>query len=100
MSCYLVKVLVSLTKVYYSEELASQRSVGIVFIIFFFVCALGILLIDEGVLDFGSERSHKDIALSVAELIGCNFILCQTLYIVPKITIFNVTCKQQCNLLT
>ena len=62
-SCYLIKVLVSLTKVYYSEELASQRSVGIVFTMFFFVCALGILLIDEGVLDFGLERSHKSITV-------------------------------------
>ena len=67
---YIVKVLASLTSVYFSHELASQRSVGIVFTMLFFVCALGILLIDEGVLEFGLERSHKDISQSIARLIG------------------------------
>lgn len=67
---YVVNVLASLTKVYFSEKLATQRSVGIVFTMLFFVCALGILLIDEGVLDFGLEKSHKDLSLSIAKLIG------------------------------
>lgn len=67
---YVVSVLASLTGVYFSEKLATQRSVGIVFTMLFFVCALGILLIDEGVLDFGLEKSHKDLSLSIAKLIG------------------------------
>ena len=67
---YVIKVLASLTGVYFSEKLATQRSVGIVFTMLFFVCALGILLIDEGVLDFGLEKSHKDLSLSIAKLIG------------------------------
>jgi hypothetical protein len=67
---YVISVLASLTGVYFSEKLATQRSVGIVFTMLFFVCALGILLIDEGVLDFGLEKSHKDLSLSIAKLIG------------------------------
>ena len=67
---YVISVLASLTKIYFSEKLARQRSVGIVFTMLFFVCALGILLIDEGVLDFGLEKSHKDMSQSIAKLIG------------------------------
>ena len=67
---YVVSVLISLTGVYFSEKLATQRSVGIVFTMLFFVFALVILLIDEGVLDFGLEKSHKDLSLSIARLIG------------------------------
>ena len=67
---YIVKVLAHLTKFYFSDDVASQRAVGIVFVMLFFVCSLGILLIDEGVLDFGLEKSHKDISTSVARLLG------------------------------
>ena len=67
---YIIHVLARLTKFYFSDELASQRSQGIVFTMFFFVCSLGILLIDEGVLDFGLEKTHKDISLSIERLIG------------------------------
>ena len=58
---YVIAELATLTSIYLSEELSSQRSVCIVFTMLFFVCALAILLIDEGLLDFGLERTHKDI---------------------------------------
>ena len=67
---YIVKVLANLTKFYFSGELANQRAIGIVFIMFFFVCSLTILLIDEDVLDFGLTKSHKDISVCVARLLG------------------------------
>lgn len=69
-SGYIIHVLAKLTKFYFSDELASQRSVGIVFTMLFFVCSLIFLVVDEQVLDFGLEKSHEDISLSIARLIG------------------------------
>ena len=69
-SGYVISILARLTKFYFSDELASQRSVGIVFTMFFFVCSLGILLVDEGVLDFGLRKSHEDLSLSLGRLLG------------------------------
>ena len=66
---YSVKALVSLTRIYLSEELAHQRSLILVFTALFFVCALGVLLIDESVLDFGLEKSHRDVTKSLSILL-------------------------------
>ena len=66
---YTFKVLFSLTRIYLSEELAHQRSLVIIFTTLLFVCALGVLLIDESVLDFGLEASHRNISKSVSVLL-------------------------------
>lgn len=66
---YTFKVLFSLTRIYLSEELAHQRSLVIVFTTLLFVCALGVLLIDESVLNFGLETSHQNISLSMSLLL-------------------------------
>lgn len=66
---YTLKVLLSLTSIYLSEELAHQRSLVIVFTTLFFVCALGVLLVDESFLNFGLERSHQNISKSVSVLL-------------------------------
>ncbi len=66
---YSFKVLFSLTRIYLSEELSHQRSLIIVFTTLLFVCALGVLLIDESVLDFGLEVSHRDISKSLSILL-------------------------------
>ena len=66
---YTFRTLFTLTKIYLSEELARQRSLCIVFTMLLFVCALGVLLIDESVLDFGLEKSHKDISKSLSVLL-------------------------------
>lgn len=66
---YTIKVLGSLTRVYFSEELSHERSIGIVFTMMFFVCALGVLIIDEGILEFRLEKSYKDINKCFAKLL-------------------------------
>lgn len=66
---YTFKVLFSLTRIYLSEELAHQRSLVIVFTTLLFVCALGVLLIDESVLNFGLETSHQNVSMSVSVLL-------------------------------
>lgn len=66
---YTIALLTRLSKVYFSAELPGERSVGVVFTMMFFVCALGILLIDEGYLDFGLEKSHRDISRSIGKLL-------------------------------
>ena len=66
---YTFKVLFSLTRIYMSEELVHQRSLVIVFTALLFVCALGVLLVDESVLDFGLESSHQNITRTVSILL-------------------------------
>jgi hypothetical protein len=63
---YAFKALFSLTKIYLSEEMAHQRSLVIVFTTLLFVLSLGVLLVDESVLDFGLERSHQNITRTVS----------------------------------
>lgn len=67
---YAFKLLFSLTRVYLSEELAHQRSLCMVFTSLLFVCALGVLLVDESILNFGLEKSHKDLCDSLSALLG------------------------------
>lgn len=67
---YAFKLLFSLTRVYLSEELAHQRSICIVFTSLLFVCALGVLLVDESVLNFGLEKSHRDLCNSISVMLG------------------------------
>lgn len=67
---YTFKVLLALTRIYLSEELAHQRSILIVFTTLFFVCALGVLLVDESVLNFGLDTSHQNISQSVSIILG------------------------------
>lgn len=66
---YVFKVLGSLTRVYVSDELSHQRSLIIVFTLLLFVCVLGILLVDESVLDFGLDKSHQKITKSLKKLL-------------------------------
>ena len=66
---YTVKVLVSLTKFYFSQELSRERSIGIVFTMLFFVCALVVLIIDGGILDFRLEKSYNEINHYVAKVL-------------------------------
>ena len=67
---YAYKLLFSLTRVYLSEELAHQRSLCMVFTLLFFVCALVVLLVDESYLNFGLEKSHRDLCRSVSVVLG------------------------------
>ena len=67
---YILFVLGSLTSVYISEELAHQRSVCIVFTSLFFVLSLVILLIDEGILDLGLQKTYSNLSKCIERLLG------------------------------
>ena len=61
--------LASLTRVYFSKDLEKERVIGVVSAMFFFVCALVILVIDESVIEFGLERTHKDMTNTLQRLL-------------------------------
>ena len=64
-----LSLLLSLTTVYFDEQLSRERSIIIVFTTLFFVFALGILLIDENTLQFRLSDSHANITQCVANLL-------------------------------
>lgn len=66
---FAVKVLASLTRVYFSEELSRERSICIVFATLFLVCSLAILLVDEEILEFQLDKTYEDITGSVVKLL-------------------------------
>ena len=76
-----LSLLFSLTTVYFDEQLSRERSLIIVFTTLFFVCALGILLIDEDTLQFRLIESHSNITHCVGKLLRAyvsdldNFVL-------------------------
>lgn len=59
---FAMKELCSLTSAYWKSEDGGERSMTVSFGFFFFVMAMGILVIDENVLDFGLEVGYKDFA--------------------------------------
>ena len=67
---YLLYILTSLTRVYMSEELAHQRSVCLVFTMLFFVLSLVLLLVDEGILDLGLDKTYINLMKCLTRLLG------------------------------
>ncbi len=67
MGCIAYFLLASLARVYYSftPQVDRFRSILIVFTSLFFVCALGVLLVDERILDFRLERTYDNISRSL-----------------------------------
>ena len=55
---YIIKLLFTLNKVYFSDELAEERNSQLVISAGLFVCLLGIMVIDEQFLDFGLEETR------------------------------------------
>ena len=66
---FALSLLLSLTRVYFDEQLSRERSLIIVFTTLFFVFALGILLIDEETLQFRLNESHANITKCVGKLL-------------------------------
>ena len=64
-----LSLLLSLTTIYFDEQLSRERSIIIVFTTLFFVFSLGILLIDENTLQFRLTNSHSNITQCVAKLL-------------------------------
>lgn len=52
----LSKELASLTAAYWHEEDSGERSMCISFGLFFFILAMGVLIVDESILEFGLEK--------------------------------------------
>jgi len=75
-----IKVLGSLTRVYFSEVLSHERSIGIVFTMMFFVCALGVLIIDE---NSGWRRAIKTSTNVSLNCLKHTFVILRTLDYFP-----------------
>ena len=67
---YTVGVLVTITTVYFTDELSTERSLCLVFTAFFLVCAMAVLIVDESSLEFGLDRSHKLLTKSFMNITG------------------------------
>ena len=52
------KELMSLTAAYWRSEDGGERSMAISFGFFFFILALGVLIVNERILDFGLEPGY------------------------------------------
>jgi len=59
---FAIKELYLLTAAYWKSDDGGERGMTISFGFFFFVMAMGILVIDESVLDFGLETGYKDFS--------------------------------------
>ena len=84
---YAVKVLGSLTSVYFSEQLSRERSICIVFATLFLVCSLAILLVDEEILEFKLDKTYADMTRSVAKLLETQVTKTSKIIIIPKWTL-------------
>lgn len=78
-----VSLLFSLTMVYFSEELSRERSIIIVFTTLFLVFALGILLIDENMLQFRLNDSHTNITRCVGKLLHAYILDLDSFVLLP-----------------
>ena len=59
---FAIKELVLLTAAYWKSEEGGERSMSISFGFFFLVMAMGILVIDESIIDFGLNSGYKQFA--------------------------------------
>lgn len=59
---FAIKELYLLTAAYWKNDDGGERAMTISFGFFFFVMAMGILIIDESVLDFGLESGYRDFS--------------------------------------
>jgi len=59
---FAIKELYLLTTAYWKSDDGGERSMTISFGFFFFIMAMGILVVDESILDFGLEVGYKDFS--------------------------------------
>ena len=67
---YNVGVLVSITTMYFTNDLSTERSLCMVFTAFFLVCAMAILIVDERNLEFGLDGSYNLLVKSFVNVTG------------------------------
>ena len=63
------KVLYSLTAMYFRTEDSGERILCVLFGFFFLVLAMGILIIDEGTLDFGIVKGYRNFSTEAQEFL-------------------------------
>ena len=66
--CYVTRSLVSVTKVYIAH--LQERWICLLMALFFLVCSLTVLLMDEELLEFGLEDSHRQLAKALKKVAG------------------------------
>ncbi|XP_065646385.1 transmembrane protein 161B isoform X3 [Hydra vulgaris] len=85
---FCLKELFSLTSAYWKTEDDGERSMTLSFGIFFFIVAMGVLIIDESVMDFGLEKGFY-------HFVGNLEIVCKRLNFsvkqVPSIWVFKIS---------
>lgn len=64
---FAIKVLISLVAAYWRGDDTGERSICLVFGLFFFVVAMAVLVIDESLLDFGLDKGYDSFSEKVAE---------------------------------
>lgn len=80
---YIIKLLFTLNKVYFSDELARERNSQMVISAGLFVCLLGILVIDEKFLDFGLEETRIKLIGAVQRMaanISQDLVVSETMF--------------------
>lgn len=84
---FAVKELLSLTAAYWRSEEGGERAMAISFGFFFFVLALGVLVVDESILDFGLETGYHHFAGNLEKFYkGMNFSVKKA----PSIWVFKI----------
>ncbi|XP_065065152.1 transmembrane protein 161B-like [Rhopilema esculentum] len=66
--CFAIKELASLTAAYWHGQDSGERAMCISFGLFFLVLSMGVLVIDESILEFGLENGYKSF---MDNLISC-----------------------------
>jgi len=69
---YNIGALFSITAMYFTNDLSTERSLCMVFTAFFLVCAMAILIVDERTLEFGLDGSYDLMVESFVNVTGVN----------------------------
>ncbi|XP_068693083.1 transmembrane protein 161B-like [Montipora foliosa] len=64
---FAIKVLFTLVSAYWRGDDTGERSICLVFGMFFFVVAMAVLVIDESLLDFGLDKGYESFSEKVSE---------------------------------
>lgn len=71
---FTVKVLFSLTSMYFRTDEGGERMLCVIFGFFFLVFAMGILIVDENTLEFGLEKAYVNFSKEAREFLAAQGI--------------------------
>ncbi|CAH1798902.1 unnamed protein product, partial [Owenia fusiformis] len=66
---FALKILASLTGMYFRTEESGERIMCIAFGFFFLVMAMGVMLVDESKLEFGLDEAYKNFSINAEEFL-------------------------------